>query len=102
MKVTLSRKQADCVATRLDALLLRRTEPVFFDASACSQVPTTMGPANPVIAGPKPASVPDNLWLLLTKRQLACLKRQLVALRPDQAGPIEIALDDEACRTLPP
>ncbi len=85
----------------MDGLLLRHTEPIFFDASTCAKVPGTMT-STPNIITPAPDKAPDDLWLLLTKRQLVCLKEKLRALPPDHDIKVEVALDDASCQPLKP
>lgn len=102
VNVTLSRSQADCVTQRVDALLTRKLDPVFFDASSCSRPTVTM--SVPMVKGPEPAPPQEAtaLWLQLTKRQLACLKLKLVQSLARSDQPIVLILDNASCPTSAP
>ncbi len=104
IRFSLSRDQVVCVGKRLDRLIGRPSEPVYFDAAFCSEAMATtsaahtMSPANPDLSPPAPVAKDkaDALWLRLSKRQLICLKRKIAAL-PADGQMFEFRLDASNC-----
>lgn len=97
-QLSLTRKQVECLSRRIDRLLSRPIEPVFFDASACGQTPGTMSPAAVNIPVPLADAHPDALWVQLTKKQLACLKSRIAAIPASGHEPFVIPLAGQSCR----
>jgi hypothetical protein len=96
---SLTHKQIDCLAKRLEKLLTRTVDPVYFDAAGCVEIRQVMG-GSPLIGlgPPAPAATADAKWLQLTKKQLACLKPRIAQLKADPDDPVDVAVDDAACQ----
>lgn len=98
----LSRDQVRCVSQRIDALLARKLDPVFFDASSCARAASTMSAPTVPLPNPVPTNEANALWLQLTKRQLGCLKPKLAQVLEQSDQSIVLALDDANCPTKAP
>jgi hypothetical protein len=99
---SLTRKQVLCVKKRLDNLL-RRNEPVYFDASNCDQSHAmVMSPTFPILKDPTPAPIAKSLWLELTNKQLQCLRHKLSQLQNNHDDPIAISLSVDDCASETP
>ncbi|MQX38734.1 hypothetical protein [Sinorhizobium meliloti] len=92
----LTRTQIECVSKRIDRLLLRSTDPVYFDADGCHAASGTMSSTVPRIVAPS-ASDKQAKWLLLTKKKLTCLKSKLSGLANNGEDPVHFNLSETAC-----
>ncbi len=95
----LSRPQLSCIGQRIDALLRRPGDPVYFDAAGCGTVNATMGGGGntyPPIVPPPPSKSNASKWLRLSKIQLRCFKEKLAAIeaKPGDPGEVSLALSD--------
>jgi hypothetical protein len=98
---SLTRVQLLCVAKRIDRLLVRPTDPVYFDAGGCDASAGTMMPTVPRITSPPAAPSAEAKWLQLSKKQLQCLRAKLPALQASNRDPIFISPSDMECGGSP-
>ena len=97
--IVLTRAQLLCVAKRIDRLLARNTDPVYFDAAQCGdRTPATMSSVPADIKAPPPANSPVANWIKLSKPQLRCLRSLLPALQLKTGDPIAIDVGSLSCQ----
>jgi hypothetical protein len=96
--VLLTHTQLTCIAKRINRLLARETDPVYFDAARCDdQSPGTMSGVVPRLTMPQATETPVAKWIQISKTQLKCLRKLLPSLQDVTEDPVPIALSRLDC-----
>jgi hypothetical protein len=95
--IQLTHAQLSCIAMRIDRLLTRITDPVYFDAAQCDQSPMKMSSGSVVIHIPEADRTPKANWIQLSKAQLKCLRSLLPSLQANVDDPVSIEAGSLGC-----
>jgi len=101
--IELTRAQVLCINKKIDRLLERPTDPVYFDAGGCGDQGDKLGPGVPHIPvipntdGQQSPNTSNAKWLRLSKFQLECLNKILPSLISSGTDPVTVELGEAGC-----